>query len=223
MTSTVLPASTRRSQHGQQLAHVLEVQAGGRLVEQVERAAGVALGELARQLDALRLAARQRGRRLAERDVAEADVVQRLQDAARACGGARTARAPRRRGVSSTSAMLLSFHFTAQRRLVVALALADLAGDVDVGQEVHLDLAHAVALARLAAAALHVEREAPRLVAVGARLRRLREHLADQVERLGVRRRVRARRAADRLLVDVDHLVDLRRCRDGAVCAPTWS
>jgi hypothetical protein len=44
---------------------------------------------------------------------------------------------------------------------VVALALADVAGDVDVGQEVHLDLDDAVALAGLAAAALDVEREAP--------------------------------------------------------------
>src|ERR1051325_2782139 len=49
-------------EHRQQLAHVVEVQAGGRLVEQVEGLAGVALGELARQLDALGLPARQRRR-----------------------------------------------------------------------------------------------------------------------------------------------------------------
>ena len=48
-----------------------------------------------------------------------------------------------------------------ERLAVVALALAHLARHVDVGQEVHLDLHEAVALARLAAAALHVEREAP--------------------------------------------------------------
>jgi hypothetical protein len=56
-----------------------------------------------------------------------------------------------------------------ERLAIVALALADVAGDVDVGQEVHLDLDDAVALAGLAAAALDVEREAPRTVA--ARLR----------------------------------------------------
>jgi hypothetical protein len=55
------------------------MQAGGRLVEDVERAAGVALGQLQRQLDALRLAAGERGGRLAELDVAEADVEQGLQ------------------------------------------------------------------------------------------------------------------------------------------------
>src|ERR1700732_2864260 len=47
-----------------------------------------------------------------------------------------------------------------ERLAVVALALADVALDVDVGQEVHLDLDDAVALARLAAPALDVEREA---------------------------------------------------------------
>src|ERR1700732_2192190 len=58
-----------------------------------------------------------------------------------------------------------------QRLAVVALALADVAGDVNVRQEVHLDLDDAVALAGLAAAALDVEREAAGLVAAGAALR----------------------------------------------------
>ena len=49
-----------------------------------------------------------------------------------------------------------------QRGVVEALALADLAGHVNVGQEVHLHPLHAVALAGLAAAALHVEGEAAR-------------------------------------------------------------
>jgi hypothetical protein len=42
----------------QELAQIVEVEAGGRLVEDVERASGRDFGELARQLDALRLAAR---------------------------------------------------------------------------------------------------------------------------------------------------------------------
>ena len=66
-------------QHDEQLAHVVEVQAGRRLVEDVERAPGAAPLQLARELDALRLAARERRRRLAEVDVAEPDVVERLQ------------------------------------------------------------------------------------------------------------------------------------------------
>ena len=48
-------------QHGQQPANVLEVQPGGRLVEQVQRAAGRPADQLAGQLDPLGLAAGERG------------------------------------------------------------------------------------------------------------------------------------------------------------------
>ncbi len=57
-----------------------------------------------------------------------------------------------------------------ERFAVVAPATADIAGHVDVGQEVHLDADQAIALAGLAAAALDVEAEAARVVATGARL-----------------------------------------------------
>src|SRR5262249_37488935 len=157
------------AEDGEQLAYVLEVQAGGRFVEDVESAAGVALGELARQLDPLRLAARQRRRRLAERDVAEADVLQRLQDAAQLAVVLEQAHRVGDGGLEDVGDSA-SLPVSPQRRVVVAPAAADLAGDVDVGQEVHLDLADAVPLAGLAAAAAHVEREAAGLVTVGARL-----------------------------------------------------
>ena len=97
--------------------------------------------------------------------------------------------------------------------------MALLAGDVDVGQEVHLDLDLAVAVADLAAAALDVEAEAARLVAARPRLLGLGEELADVVEDAGVGGRVGARRAADRRLVDVDDLVDLARGRR----SPSWA
>ena len=91
---------------------------------------------------------------------------------------------------------------------VVPRAMADLAGNVDVGQEVHLDLDRSVAGARLAAPALDVEREASLLVAAHLGFGRLREQLADVIEDTGVGRRVRPRRTSDRRLVDVDDLVD---------------
>ena len=73
----------------------------------------------------------------------------------------------------------LALEVDLQRLAVVALAVADLARDVDVGQELHLDLEDAVALAVLAAAALDVEAEAARGVAPDARLRDTGEQLAD--------------------------------------------
>ena len=63
----------------EELAHVVEVQAGGGLVEQVECLACLALGELASQFHALCLAAAECRRALSQMHVAEADVDQRLQ------------------------------------------------------------------------------------------------------------------------------------------------
>ena len=57
----------------EELSNVIEVQAGGGLVEDVERAAGLALGKLASQFDALGFAAGKSCGGLAKGDVAEAD------------------------------------------------------------------------------------------------------------------------------------------------------
>ena len=176
------------------------------------------LRELGRELDALRLAARERRRRLAELDVVEADVVQRLQPPAQL--GLLAEELERlldrhRQHVGDRRALVADV----ERLAVVALALADLARHVHVGQEVHLDADHPVARARLAAAALDVEREAPRRVAARARLGRERVELAHAREQVGVGRGVRARRAADRRLVDLDHLVELLEPLDRAVRA----
>jgi hypothetical protein len=69
---------------------------------------------------------------------------------------------------------------------------------------VHLDLDLAIAAADLAAAALDVEAEPARLIAARPGLASLGEELADVVEDARVRRRVGARGAPDRRLVDVD-------------------
>ena len=52
---------------------------------------------------------------------------------------------------------VFAFIFDFQRLAVIAFPTANLAGYVHVGQEVHLDLDGAIALARLTAPALHVE------------------------------------------------------------------
>ena len=131
MTMTVLPLSTRPLEHPQQLADVLEVQAGRRLVQDVDGAAGGALLQLGGQLDALGLAAGERGRGLAEPDVAEADVDERLQ-----------VPRDRREGREELGGLLdrhvedvgdgLALEVDLERLAVVARAVADLARDVDV-------------------------------------------------------------------------------------------
>src|SRR6185369_2063239 len=154
------------------------------------------------------LAARQRRRRLAEVDVAEADVVERLELGP----DVRDRREELERlgdGHLEDVGDRLALEVDLQRLAVVALAVADLARDVDVGQELHLDLEDAVALAVLAAAALDVEAEAAGRVAANARLRHAGEQLADGREQPDIRGRVGARRSPDRALVDLDDLVDV--------------
>ena len=189
------------------------MQSGGRLVENVERAAGVALGQFERQLDALSFAARKGGGGLPETQVSEADFEQRVQlpryDRHRRKEAVRLGRGHLQHLVDRSPLVK-----DVERLAVVAFAVADVAGYVDVGEEMHLDLDDPVALASFAASALHVERETPGIVAARARLGHAREQLSDRREQARVRRRIRARRAADRALVDADHLVELVDARD---------
>src|SRR5256885_2833682 len=183
------------------------MQAGGGLVQDIKRLPRIPAAELFRQLDALRFATGQLGRGLAEANISKADLAERLQ------------LAPDPRDPVEEFRRLLDAHVEhvgdrlatvgdLEGLLVVALALADFTRDINIGQEVHLDLDDAVALAVLATAALHVEAEAARLVATDARFRHLGEELTNVGKDACVRRRIGARRATDRRLVDVDDLVD---------------
>src|SRR6267143_1305385 len=196
-----VPGIDQAMQNIQQPLDVGEVQAGGRFIEDIEGLPRITPAELFGELDPLRLATRQLGRRLSEPDIAKTDLTERLQLALDL------------RDAVEKRGRLLDAHvehvgdrFAAigdlERLFVVALALADFAGHVDVRQEMHLDLDDAVPLTVLAAATLDVEAEPARLVAAHLRLGHFGEQLA------GVGGRVRAGRPADRRLVDIDHLVD---------------
>ncbi len=195
-------------EHGEQSADVLEVQASGRLVEQIDRVAGGAFGQLRGQLDPLRLAAGQRRSRLAEADITEADIDEGLEMAGdrRLVGEELEAIGDRHvQDVGDAHALEQDL----ERVPVVPSALAHFTRHVHVRQEVHLDLDRAVAGAGLAAAAGHVEREPTGLITTDLGLVGLGEQLADVIEHTGVGGRVRARRSTDRRLIDVDHLVEV--------------
>ena len=151
-------------EHFEELLDVGEVEPRGGFVEDVERATRGASRELGRELHSLGLAARDRRRRLAEPDVAEANVNEGLQlradirDVRKDVEGLLDGHLEH---VRDRAALVVDL----QRFPVVAPALADLARDVDVGEELHLDLEDPLALAVLAAPAFHVEAEAARLVA----------------------------------------------------------
>ena len=92
--------------------------------------------------------------------------------------------------------------------------MADLAGDIDVGEEVHFDFYQTVAAACLAPAALGIERESARTVAARSGVLRGGEQIADVAEQTRIRRGVRAGASADRALVDADDLVQMLQTLD---------
>ena len=210
----------------EQLRDVVEVQAGGRLVEEEERPPGVGrgqapagsrrspgwqgacrFGEMPRQLQPLRLAAGERRHRLAEPQVLETDVGERREHG----GDVGLAGEERERlghgqleHVGDAAALVLDLEHLGAEALAVAVGAAQ----IDVGEELHLDVLEAVAAAGRAAAVAGVEAEGAGRVAALLRERRVGEALADRVERADVARRIRARRPADRRLVDEHDLVD---------------
>ena len=170
------------------------------------------LGQVAGELQALRLAARERRHRLAELQVLQANVRQRRQargDFARVGEeGARLGHGQLQHvgDVQAPAVRALAAHL--EHLLAIAPAVAVRAAQVHVGEELHLDVLEAVAAAGRAAAVAGVEAESAGGVLALLRRGLGGEQLADRVEGADVARRVGARGAADRVLVDHDHIVD---------------
>ena len=95
-----------------------------------------------------------------------------------------------------------------QRVRIEASAAANVAQDLNIGQKVHLDALHALALAGLAAAAGGVEGETAGRKPSHPRLDRIRIHAADGLPESDIGRRAGARSLADGSLVDFEHAAD---------------
>ncbi len=105
--------------------------------------------------------------------------------------------------------MLRSLKRTRERFRIEAPSTAYIAKHPHVGQEAHLDLLHALAFTGLAASARGIEGEASRPVAADTRFGGFGEHAPDCIPEPDVGRRARARRLADRRLVDLEHTANL--------------
>jgi hypothetical protein len=215
MWSATLMTSVHQGVQGpEQALDVGEVQAGGGLVEEVQGAARGRALQLPGQLDALGLAPAERGAGLAQGDVAQAHLLEGLEGAGDGLvapeeGNGLADRHGQHVGDGAASVADL------EGLGVEALAAAVFAGDVHVGQELHLEDLDTRAAAALAAPPRHVEREAPGLVPPGHSLGQPREELTDAGEGAGVGGRVRARGAADGVLVDADDLVEVLEALEG--------
>src|SRR5713226_7909776 len=192
------------------------MQAGGGLVEDVEGAAGLALGEFAGELDALGFAAREGGVGLAELDVAETDFDESGEFLLNLRNLVEQLQGFRGRKIQDVGDGM-ALEADSERFGIVTAAAADFARDVNIGKKIHFDAAEAIALAGFAAATFDVEAETAGTVATFARFREHGEKLANRGENAGVGGGIGARGAADGSLVDLDDFVDLLGADDFAM------
>ena len=186
----------QRVEDFQEFADILEMEARGRFIQNVEGVAGGAAGKFLGELDPLRFAAGQGRGLLADLDIAKAHFGEHRHLVADGRDGLEEFDRVLDRHVQHVGDRLaLELHL--QRFAIVACAVAYVACHIDVGQEVHLDLEHAVALARFTSAALDVEAETAGLVAARLGFGEAREPVADVGEGAGIGGRVGAGSAAD--------------------------
>jgi len=216
-----VPRGDQAVDEGEQRGDVRQVQALGRLVQDEEAARAPGIHDVRQELDALELAARERRQRLADPEVPEAEL---LHDAEGA-GHGRFGR-EQLTGLGAGQVEDVGNGVAAVPHLehlgAVALSAAFVAGDINVGQELHLDPFRALALAHGALAAGRIEREVPRREAGAPGLRHGRESLPDAVEESDIRGRVRPRRARGRRLVHEGRLAHVFQALD-AVAGPRFA
>ena len=182
------------------------MQPSGRLVEQIEVAlAALELAQLVGQLDALGLAARQQGGRVANLQIAQSQIVEYAQLVGDEPLVGEEIH-PILYGHRQNLGDVLVPIGNVERVLIVARALAGGAGHFHIGHQMQLGGDRALAAALLAAASLDVEAKARGCIAALLGLGRLGEEAADVVVETNVRGWVGAGRAANGGLVDVDHI-----------------
>src|SRR6516162_381835 len=196
------------------------MQAGGGLVEDVEnawmppvafglRASKIALFRLqvGCQLHALRFTARQCRRRLSQPQISQAYLFQHAElfhDFWHA--GEEVQGAPYRQIEYLVDVLAVVANL--QHFGLVSHALAFLADQLDVCQELHLDRYGTIALAGLTASPGNIEGEVSGGVAALLAFRLRCKQFTNRIECLDVRHRIRARRASDRRLIDQYDFVD---------------
>ena len=140
------------------LSDILKMKASCWLVQNIKSFTSLLTVKLFCKLNALRLATRKRSCRLAKVNVAKTYIVESLQLVLNTRNICKECKCLVNRHVKHVGDRLAVIE-NLERLAVIALAMADLARNVDVRQEVHLNLDLAVALTSLAAASLDVKRE----------------------------------------------------------------
>ena len=176
-------------------------------VEDVQRFAPLRALQFGGQLDALSLAAGKLRGRLSQPDISQADLPEDAQRPAKGgVVGKEIKRAVYRHREDVGNRLIPDLDF--QRLGVVARTLAGRTGRVDARQKKQFHAHEPLPLASLAPALRNIERETARIVPPGAGLFGGRKQFTDMIEETGIRRQIRPRRPADRLLVYHDQPLD---------------
>ena len=96
-----------------------------------------------------------------------------------------------------------------ERLPIIAFSLADIAGNINVRQEMHFDLDQAVAGTGLTTSPFDIKGKASLPVASKLGVLRRGKQIPDIVENAGICCRIGARRPSDRALIQLDHLIHI--------------
>ena len=195
-------------QHFEQHIDIGEVQAGGGLIEQIKRAASALLDQFAGKFNSLCLATGKGWGSLAQLEIIEADIGQRLQ------------LVPNTGHILKQFEGLLHIHIEnigdrflfephLQRFAAETLSFASGAHYPNIGEEIHIEFRRAVSFARFAASFRHVKAKTPWLVTAPLRFWQLGEEIADVVEHFDIGAGIGSRGAANRRLIDGDQLIEM--------------
>src|SRR6185503_2843972 len=179
----------QRTERSQQLVDVVKVQACRRLVEDVERLGSGSLQQVRSELDALRFAAGQRRRRLAQPQVAQPNVIQNTQAIRNLLHFTKETDRLAHSHVQHFVNILAAIT-NVENLLFETRAFAFFAHQLHVSKKLHLNGDCSVALANLAAPTRKIEREVRRIKSSRLSFTRARKDFAYRVVHLDVRHRV---------------------------------
>ena len=171
--------------HLDKATNILEMESRGRLVENIERTARFTLREFCREFYTLALTTRQSCARLAEREISQTHILNSLQ---LLVNGRNRLEEIDCDVYSHIEYIIDTLAFIAdfESLLVVAIAAARLALDIDIGQEIHLDGLHSCATTLLATTTLDIERETASLETSHLCIGRSLKELADIAKNIRV-------------------------------------
>lgn len=191
-----------------ELFHIRKMETRGGFVNHINRLPSATLGEFEGQLDPLSFPARKGECRLPQLDIPKTNGLEGSQFMS---NWGDTHEKLRRFVDGHLEHLVDVFPFVAdfQGLSVKPPAVTDIAGDVDIGKEMHLNLYGTVPLAVLAAPTFDIEAETSGLVATGLRLWQRGVEVSDGAEYPDVGGRIRPWGATNRALVDGNDLVEV--------------